>query len=182
MIGLAWYGEAFGPSGQCKIWVWRCLLQVLSAKLVPQPRVLFSPQNALQRHLRWIVTAYYYYFHRSRCPFSGRLLETLKRRSGLEGHRMEGAIMRERATWGAIIGSPLEGCWMLELDCMIRNLAVYQVFASKTLISSSEHKTYIKCHESLYLSPFLFKYISKTCQLKGRSINFNLHIIQNLPP
>ena len=53
---------------------------------------------------------------------------------------------------------------------------------SKTLISSSEHKTYIKCHESLYLSPFLFKYISKTCQLKGRSINFNLHIIQNLPP
>ena len=136
MIGLAWYGEASGPSGQCKIWVWRGLLQELSAKLVPQPRVLFSPQpkvitqNALRRHLRWIVTAYYYYFHRSRCPFSGRLLETLKRRSGLEGHRMEGAIMRERATWGAIIGSPLEGCWMLELDCMIRNLAVYQVLAS----------------------------------------------------
>ena len=48
---------------------------------------------------------------------------------GFGWHRMEGPIITGRYL-RCNHRDPTLGCWKLELDCMIRNLAVYQVFAS----------------------------------------------------
>ena len=95
MIGLDWFGMEC-PVGQCKI---------ASSPFFHRAQVI-TKKVLLLRHLLNCTSSIMlpaYYFQRSCCPFSGRLLETSQRRVELELGG-EGIAWKERAIiWGCYL-------------------------------------------------------------------------------